>query len=152
MYIYTSTNAIIYDHYLVTISCLVIEVLFAVTKKIFGHRRLFFQWRYTNLVIVVNSTLKNCWIWSKLTSEGWDESAACGRAPMGLAGGPSGPERVGPPGSARSSRIGFFWIYFSMRKNSSKHQKMFLEHEKYSKNHKNSKKIPRDRLRHEQSK
>jgi hypothetical protein len=33
----TSTNAIIYDHYLVTISCLVIEVLFAVTKKIFGH-------------------------------------------------------------------------------------------------------------------
>jgi hypothetical protein len=29
----TSTNAIIYDHYLVTISCLVIEVLFAVTKK-----------------------------------------------------------------------------------------------------------------------
>jgi hypothetical protein len=30
---YTSTNAIIYDHYLVTISCLVIEVLFAVTKK-----------------------------------------------------------------------------------------------------------------------
>jgi hypothetical protein len=38
----TSTNAIIYDHYLVTISCLVIEVLFAVTKKIFGHRRLFF--------------------------------------------------------------------------------------------------------------
>jgi hypothetical protein len=38
----TSTNAIIYDHYLVTISCFVIEVLFAVTKKIFGHRRLFF--------------------------------------------------------------------------------------------------------------
>jgi hypothetical protein len=38
----TSTNAIIYDHYLVTISCLVIEILFAVTKKIFGHRRLFF--------------------------------------------------------------------------------------------------------------
>jgi hypothetical protein len=38
----TSTNAIIYDHYLVTISCLVIEVLFVVTKKIFGHRRLFF--------------------------------------------------------------------------------------------------------------
>jgi hypothetical protein len=38
----TSRNAIIYDHYLVTISCLVIEVLFAVTKKIFGHRRLFF--------------------------------------------------------------------------------------------------------------
>jgi hypothetical protein len=30
----TSTNAIIYDHYLVTISCLVIEVHFAVTKKI----------------------------------------------------------------------------------------------------------------------
>jgi hypothetical protein len=29
----TSTNAIIYDHYLVTISCLVIEVLFTVTKK-----------------------------------------------------------------------------------------------------------------------
>jgi hypothetical protein len=29
----TSTNAIIYDHYLVTISYLVIEVLFAVTKK-----------------------------------------------------------------------------------------------------------------------
>jgi hypothetical protein len=29
----TSTNAIMYDHYLVTISCLVIEVLFAVTKK-----------------------------------------------------------------------------------------------------------------------
>jgi hypothetical protein len=27
---------------------------------------------------------------------------------MGLAGGPSGPERVGPSGSARSSRIGFF--------------------------------------------
>jgi hypothetical protein len=38
----TSTNAIIYDHYLVTISFLVIEVLFPVTKKIFGHRRLFF--------------------------------------------------------------------------------------------------------------
>jgi hypothetical protein len=38
----TSTNVIIYDHYLVTISCLVIEVLFAVTKKIFGHKRLFF--------------------------------------------------------------------------------------------------------------
>jgi hypothetical protein len=30
---HTSTNAIIYDHYLVTVSCLVIEVLFAVTKK-----------------------------------------------------------------------------------------------------------------------
>jgi hypothetical protein len=29
----TGTNAIIYDHYLVTISCLVIEVLFAVMKK-----------------------------------------------------------------------------------------------------------------------
>jgi hypothetical protein len=29
---------------------------------------------------------------------------------------------------------------------------MFLEHEKYSKNNKNSRKIPRDRLRHEQSK
>jgi hypothetical protein len=29
---------------------------------------------------------------------------------------------------------------------------MFLEHDKYSKNHKNSRKIPRDRLRHEQSK
>jgi hypothetical protein len=28
-----STNAIIYDHYLVMISCLVIEVLFPVTKK-----------------------------------------------------------------------------------------------------------------------
>jgi hypothetical protein len=39
---FTSTNAIIYDHYLVTISCLVIEVLFVVTKKIFGHRKLFF--------------------------------------------------------------------------------------------------------------
>jgi hypothetical protein len=69
----TSTNAIIYDHYLVTISCLVIEVLFAVTKRKFGHRRLFFLWRYTNLVIVVNSTVTNCWIWSQLTSEWWDE-------------------------------------------------------------------------------
>jgi hypothetical protein len=62
-------------------------------------------------------------------------------------------ERVGPSSSARSSRIGFFLeIIFQCENNSSKHQKMFLEHEKYSKNHKNSRKIPRDRLRHEQSK
>jgi hypothetical protein len=52
---------------------------------------------------------------------------------MGLAGGPSGPERVGPSGSARSSRIGFFEFIFQCENNSSKHQKMFLEHEKYSK-------------------
>jgi hypothetical protein len=62
------------------------------------------------LVIVVNSTVTNCWIWSQLTSEGWDESAACDRASDGLGG------RVGPSGSAHSSRIGFFRIYFSMRK------------------------------------
>jgi hypothetical protein len=29
----TGTNAIIYDHYLVTISCLIIEVFFAMKKK-----------------------------------------------------------------------------------------------------------------------
>jgi hypothetical protein len=150
LWLFTSTNAIIYDHYLVTISCLVIEVLFAVTKKLFGHRRLFFLWRYTNLVIIVNSTVTNCWIWSQLTSKGWDESAACGRALMGLAG---GSERVGPSGSARSSRTCFFFEFiFQCENNSSKHQKMFLEHEKYSENHKNSRKIPRDRLRHEQPK
>jgi hypothetical protein len=53
---------------------------------------------------------------------------------MGLAGGPSGSERVRPSGSARSSRIGvFFEFIFQWENNSSKHQKMFLEHEKYSK-------------------
>jgi hypothetical protein len=73
--------------------------------------------------------------------------------PDGLAGGPSGPERVGPLGSARSSRIGFFFEFiFQCENNPNKHQKMFLEHEKYSKNHKKSRKIPRDRLRHEKSK
>jgi hypothetical protein len=45
---------------------------------------------------------------------------------MGLAGEPSGPERVGPSGSARSSRIGFFEFIFQCENNSSKHQKMFL--------------------------
>jgi hypothetical protein len=57
---------------------------------------------------------------------------------MGLAGGLSGPERVGPPGSARSSRIGFFRIYFQCENNSNKHQKMFLEHEKLQKFQENS--------------
>jgi hypothetical protein len=46
----------------------------------------------------------------------------------------------------------FFEFIFQCENNSSKHQKMFLEHEKYLKNHKNSRKIPRDRLRHEKSK
>jgi hypothetical protein len=54
------------------------------------------------------------------------------------------------------NRIGFFFFFsnlcFNAKNNSSKHQKRFLEHEKYSKNHKNSRKISRDRLRHEQSK
>jgi hypothetical protein len=82
-----------------------------------------------------------------LVAQGGDGHGLPGR--LALAGLAGGPERVGPSGSARSSRIDFFLfsnLFFQCENNSSKHQKMFLEHEKYSKNHKNSRKIPRDRL------
>jgi hypothetical protein len=72
--------------------------------------------------------------------------------PDGLGGRAERAGAVGPSGSTHSSKIGFFEFIFQRENNSSKHQQMFLEHEKYSKNHKNSRKIPRDRLRHEQSK
>jgi hypothetical protein len=75
----------------------------------------------------------------------------------------SGPDRLGGraerAGAGRAFGLGpfqwdmfFFEFIFQCENNSSKHQKMFLEHEKYSKNHKISRKILRDRLQHEQSK
>jgi hypothetical protein len=57
---------------------------------------------------------------------------------------------------ARPIRIGFaflfFRIYFQCETISEKQSRNCLKHEKYSENHKNSRKIPRDRLGHEQSK
>jgi hypothetical protein len=75
--------------------------------------------------------------------------------PDGLGGRPSGPKRVGPSGSARSKRIVFFFFsnLFLMRKQFQKKLENCLkERKKYFENHKNSRKIPRDRLRHEKSK
>jgi hypothetical protein len=76
------------------------------------------------------------------------------RARLGLSGrGSAGAGRALRLGPFQKDRFSFFSnLFFQCENNSSKHQKMFLEHEKYSKNHKNSRKIPRDRLRHEQSK
>jgi hypothetical protein len=65
--------------------------------------------------------------------------------------------RLGWSGSDRAFRLGpnredFFLNIFPAQKQIRKFQKMLTRHEKYSVNHKNSRKIPRDTLGHEQSK
>jgi hypothetical protein len=74
----------------------------------------------------------------------------------GLAGGAEA-DRVEPKGSTQIGydKILFFSLflkYFQAQKQIRKFQKMLTRHEKYSENPKNSRKIPRARLEHEQSK
>jgi hypothetical protein len=74
--------------------------------------------------------------------------------PMGLAGPAAGLERIGSGLWARPILGGFVFFRnnFPAQKQIRKFQKMLTMHEKYSENHKNSRKIPRDSLGHEQSK
>jgi hypothetical protein len=85
--------------------------------------------------------------------------APCCLRPMGFrrAGGRAGAggaDWVGPLARPNPVDFLFFSKYFfsSARTNSGNAQKMFRDTKKYPENHKNSRKIPRDRLRHEQSK
>jgi hypothetical protein len=60
--------------------------------------------------------------------------------------------QVGPSGSAQKGRFRFFLNIFGEKQIPEKILEKVLRHEKYSENLENFRKIPRDRLRHEQSK
>jgi hypothetical protein len=89
---------------------------------------------------------------------GWGtrERGSCCWARLGLGGLAVGLERVGHSSSARSSRIVFFSFFsnlFLMPETIPEYLEIVLNARKIlEKNHENSRKILRDRLRHEQSK
>jgi hypothetical protein len=69
-----------------------------------------------------------------------------------LAARPEGLGRAHGLGPIREDRFFFFFSnLFLMQKQFQKNLEIVQRHEKYSENHNNSRKISRDRLRHEQS-
>jgi hypothetical protein len=114
--------------------------------------------------------LADAWPWRARQGKAWRRRRHPGRgghgqerrAQMGLtralAGPVAGEGKMGRAFGLGPFRIGFaflfffFWIYFQCETISEKQSRNCLKHEKYSENHKNSRKISRDRLRHEQPK
>jgi hypothetical protein len=82
----------------------------------------------------------------------WPPMAGLRWASCGLAAGPGEMGRAFGLGPNRKDKICFFSKHFSVQKQIQKMPRKCLEARKYPENHKNSRKIPKGRLKYEQSK